>query len=217
MWVTLKEILRGKDSYRILMNKVCSNYSLKGEVFDVGSGVNLASYHRFFKKKEGVKIKALDLGFDKSEEGTNIDLENDQLPVQNNSLDTVLLFNVLEHIYDFRHVLKETKRVLKPGGEVIGSVPFLVGYHPDPHDYWRFTKESLERISKEADFSSAKIITIGKGPFSAALFRLEPILPRVIIILKLPVVRALDWIIYKIKPGIEKDRFALGLFFILKK
>ena len=96
----LKEIMRGKDLYRILMNQECANYELSGLVLDVGSGPfdtaqgkGGASYHRFFKKQPEVKIVPLDLK-------TGIDLEKDKLPYGDASVDMVLAFNVLEHIYN---------------------------------------------------------------------------------------------------------------------
>src|SRR3989344_3871606 len=150
----IQEIWRGKDSYRIFMNNECRKYALSGKVLDIGSGLKLASYHRFLQKKPDTELQFLDLRFAsvKGEGGLPIDLEKDPLPYESMSVNAVLLFNLLEHIYNYRQVLNETKRVLMPGGQILGVVPFLVNYHPDPHDYWRYTKETLERVLAENGF-----------------------------------------------------------------
>ena len=44
-------------------------------------------------------------------------------------------------------------------------VPFLWRYHADPHDYFRFTHEALEKLMNENGFKDIQIITTGSGPF----------------------------------------------------
>ena len=46
-----------------------------------------------------------------------------QLPFADNSFDKIICSEVLEHIPDYRSVLKEIERVLKPGGLFCASVP----------------------------------------------------------------------------------------------
>jgi SAM-dependent methyltransferase len=47
----------------------------------------------------------------------------EELPFNDNSFDVVVLAEILEHVYNALKVLKETNRVLKSDGVVIGSVP----------------------------------------------------------------------------------------------
>lgn len=214
----IKELWRGKDLYRMLMNAECVNYELHGTVLDVGSGVNLASYHRFFKKAADVKIISLDIAGDVSGEAhhARIDLEHDVLPYADASIDSVIAFNILEHIYDHAFLISEIKRVLRPGGRVIGAVPFLVGYHPDPHDYWRYTSESLRRIFVERGFRDIHIEAFGYGPFAAGYAQIELLLPRILKIFILPCVLFLDRVFLAARPGFDRQKFALGSFFSLR-
>jgi ubiquinone/menaquinone biosynthesis C-methylase UbiE len=39
-----------------------------------------------------------------------------EVPFRNESVDVVVLFSVIHHFYDYRPILKETYRVIKPGG-----------------------------------------------------------------------------------------------------
>ena len=207
----VKEIWRGKDLYRIFMNTECSKYTLRGKISDVGSGASQASYHRFFKKEPDTEILALDRAT------SRIDFERDPLPYPDAGIDAILAFNVFEHIFNYSNLLLEIRRVLKPGGRVYGAVPFLVGYHPDPQDYWRYTGSALQTIFKSAGFNGVEIKILGKGPFAASFFQIEFMFPRLFKIAILPVYLLLDFLFFKLKPNIPKEKFALGLFFMLTK
>lgn len=207
----IKEIWRGKDLYRIFMNIECLDCVLKGKIADIGSGATKASYYRFFKREEDAEISALDRQI------SSIDFEKNRLPYDDASIDTLLIFNILEHIYNYSFLLSEIKRVLKPGGRVFGAVPFLVGYHPDPRDYWRYTSETLRRIFETGDFKDIRINFLGRGPFVAGYSQIEFLLPRILKLVVFPGLFLLDRIFYKVRPKTNRQKFALGLFFTLTK
>lgn len=66
-----------------------------------------------------------------------------RLPFVAASFDTVLLLEVLEHVAEAPQVLAEISRVLKPGGVLLTSMPFLYPLHDAPHDYRRYTAPGL--------------------------------------------------------------------------
>jgi len=57
---------------------------------------------------------------------------------------------VIEHIVDTTTLLRETRRVVKPGGKLFISVTEK-DYHTAPSHVHAFTKNSLEYILKEFD------------------------------------------------------------------
>lgn len=63
------------------------------------------------------------------------------LPFKAESIGTVLLFEILEHVPDPRMVLDEAKRVLRPGGRLFVSMPFMYRHHRNPADFHRWTHE----------------------------------------------------------------------------
>jgi len=206
----IKEIAKGKSLIRTMMNLELKDFELSGKVLDIGGGKN-PSYLRFLKKEDGLNFISLDLM------GENkIDLEKESLPYEDKSIDQVLLFNILEHIYNHKFLVNEVRRVLKDDGQVIGFVPFLVGYHPDPHDYFRYTNESLERIFKDAGFSSVLISKIGAGPYLANYNIIMDYMPRILRIFLFPFYLVRDGVILKIKPSLAQ-KFALGYLFVVKK
>jgi SAM-dependent methyltransferase len=68
------------------------------------------------------------------------------LPLRTASVDVVVCTEVLEHLPDPRAAAQEIARVVRPGGVVLMTTPFLHGLHEVPHDYYRFTKFGLEAI-----------------------------------------------------------------------
>ena len=80
-----------------------------------------------------------------------VDLVGDlhRIPLVEESLDAVVCTGVLEHVADPWTVIGEIRRVLKPGGRVYVSLPFLQGYHPSPTDFHRFTPEGARRLLED--------------------------------------------------------------------
>jgi SAM-dependent methyltransferase len=60
-------------------------------------------------------------------------------PFKDESIDVVLCTQVLEHVSKLNCTLCEIRRVLRSGGKVIASFPFLYNEHGTPHDYHRFS------------------------------------------------------------------------------
>ena len=76
-----------------------------------------------------------------------VDFSSDatRLPLPDDSVDTLITLEMLEHVPDPRAVVAELGRVLKPGGTLFLSVPSAVPRH-DHHDFWRFTAQGLEQL-----------------------------------------------------------------------
>lgn len=72
---------------------------------------------------------------------------------------------VLEHVPNPWAVVSEVCRVLKPGGCFFCQVPFIIGYHPGPHDFWRFSKEGIQRLFQSHDWT-IRTLEISLGPGS---------------------------------------------------
>jgi SAM-dependent methyltransferase len=86
---------------------------------------------------------------------------NTRLPFTNESFDTIIASDVLEHIRDPRRLLAEISRSLKSDGVLLMNVPFLYGLHEMPHDYYRYTRYSLESLTEDAGLHAICISPIG--------------------------------------------------------
>jgi SAM-dependent methyltransferase len=90
----------------------------------------------------------------------------DALPVDDESFDTIVCTQVLEHVPDPATVLGELHRVLAKGGHLWLSVPFVGELHEEPHDYWRYTPYALRMLLERAGFVDASVEPLG-GYFTA--------------------------------------------------
>ena len=63
----------------------------------------------------------------------------------------------MEHVAEPAEILKEFKRVLKPGGEAFVIAPLVRRQHQAPHDYFRFTEYGLEYLFKKVGLEKVYI------------------------------------------------------------
>lgn len=210
MFFILKEIIKGKSLARALFNAELSAIKIDGRVLDVGGGKH-QDYLEFLNLKEDTRVETVDLIL-RETKGKPTDFEKDQLPFGDESFDSVLVFNVLEHIYNYQFLVKEMQRVLKDGGQLVGFVPFLVNYHPDPHDYFRYTGEALEKILSSAGFVSIDVQPVGRGPFAVAYNNIVQSLPLFIRLFFFPFYYVADSFFLYLRPN-ALERFPVGYIF----
>ncbi|WP_456998717.1 class I SAM-dependent methyltransferase [Lysobacter sp. HA18] len=80
-----------------------------------------------------------------------------RLPFADGSFDTVLLLEVLEHVSKPDVALEDIRRVLRPGGRLVFSMPFIYPVHDAPFDYQRYTEHGLARSLARAGFEKPDI------------------------------------------------------------
>ncbi len=61
------------------------------------------------------------------------------LPFADESIDTIVMLEVLEHVRDPQQVMREMARVLRPQGRALITMPFLYPVHDAPYDFQRYT------------------------------------------------------------------------------
>lgn len=83
------------------------------------------------------------------------------MPFQNDEFDTAFGTEVLEHCPNPLIILNEVNRVLKAGGTFFFTVPFLWPLHEVPHDEFRYTPFSLEKLLEESGFENIDIKATG--------------------------------------------------------
>lgn len=214
----LREALRGKAVSRTLTNLFWRGAEpISGAVLDIGGGGGRASHYRFLPLAPGTAIQTVDVV---ARPGTDfvLDITRERVPLPDGSQDCVLLFNLLEHLNRHGAVLGEVRRLLRPGGKILGTIPFLINVHPDPHDYVRFTAEALTELFVQNGFTVRALAPIGRGPFLAAYEQLDMLMPRVGHLIFLPIVWGLDRVLFLLKPNRDfPAQFPLAYNFIVEK
>lgn len=77
------------------------------------------------------------------------------------SFDAVVCTQVLEHVDSPLEVLKEFRRVLRPGGRLWLSAPMAHPEHQAPYDFFRYTSYGLRSLCDRAGFSQIAIRPFG--------------------------------------------------------
>lgn len=93
----------------------------------------------------------------------------ENIPFKDSQFEVVIMTEVMEHLYRPELAIAEIKRVLKPGGIFLGSVPHENSFntHKRPleeHDYHChvFTQENIEALIKEfSSFSFQEVPWLG--------------------------------------------------------
>jgi len=160
-WVEVTDNWRGLESFihknrEWFVKKMVKKYG-NGLYLDVGCGAGLILRHlpkgshaidinprNIERVKQYVPEAKIRLG----------DAEN--LPYQNEKFDTVICTETLEHLVRSDLAVNEIKRVLKPGGVLIGSVPrrsliwrfrFLSSTHPHDEPFHNeYNKKEISRL-----------------------------------------------------------------------
>ncbi|MFN9113292.1 MAG: class I SAM-dependent methyltransferase [Bacteroidota bacterium] len=128
----------------------------KGLLLDIGAGTG----DFLVKAKEhGWQI----IGVEPSTKARRLALQKD-VPLiedteilEDNSVDVITMWHVLEHIPDVEKQIRELKRLLKPTGTVIIAVPNFNSYDADyygiywaaydvPRHLWHFSRQSIHKL-----------------------------------------------------------------------
>ena len=106
-------------------------------------------------------------------------LEDDgSIPLEHGSVDLVWCSEVLEHVADGAHLLQEARRVLRPGGRLLATVPyhgrvktvaialarFDAHFDPQGQHLRFFTRASLAASLTAAGFSAPEVRAVGGPP-----------------------------------------------------
>ena len=90
--------------------------------------------------------------------GTNTCVyDGKKIPFSDGEFDYVFSTEVMEHVPEPKEFLNEIYRVLKPGGILIMTVPFMQPLHEEPYDFYRYTKYGLKHLLDNTGFSSHEI------------------------------------------------------------
>lgn len=126
---------------------------LKGKVLDIGCGRQLL-------KKSVQEAGCEYIGLDhptvskrqRSIIAPDILADIESIPLRNGSIDSILLFMVIEHAPHPLSALKEINRILKKGGRIFMNTTENYPGHDLPSDYFRFRMSGLISLFNETGF-----------------------------------------------------------------
>ncbi len=193
---------------------------LRGKCIDIGCG---DMPFRTLIEKHVSQYDSLDIEARAQAITYIADIQN-MKPIEDNTYDSGVCLEVLEHIPDPFRAVAEIHRILKKGAKLICSVPHLSRLHEEPHDYYRFTIYGLRHLFEYAGFRIVSIEASG-GIFSFLGHQLSALI--LLPVWHIPVLKQIGWFVNKwliVKPAYTCDRlfdkrkiFALGYICVVEK
>ena len=183
-------------------------------------GLNIGSG----KSKIHPRIKTMEI-----EAGDGIDFVGsvENIPFDNNTIDLIVTQEVLEHVRDPFQAIDEISRVLRPGALAYIQIPFTIGFHGCPQDYWRFSHEGMEELAnigglivEEIDMSVGPAVGFYRilVEFIAILFSLPSrLLYRPFKLSASIIFYPIKWLDPVMRLSIEAHRIPGGYFMICRK
>ena len=123
----------------------------KGEQWlDIGCGQR--PYEDLFPDKSYVGIDVEESGRAASLKSADLYYDGYNFPFLAETFDGVLCTEVLEHVEDTDKFLSNMADIVKPGGTLVLTVPFIWQQHETPYDFYRFTEFGLRSVLEKNGF-----------------------------------------------------------------
>jgi SAM-dependent methyltransferase len=139
--------------------------SVDGPVLEVGSK-EYGSTSSFRTLYQGSEYVGLDMA-----DGTGVDVVADLTqgigPLREGHFALVICCSVLEHVTRPWVFAENLTRVVRPGGKLFMSVPWVWRYHPYPDDYFRFSHKGVMQLFDRFAWDKMYYTTTAENEFFA--------------------------------------------------
>jgi len=156
--------------YQSMLALILAHAGAPGRMLEIGIGAGffLKAAQRAGWRVHGIEISNEAALFAHGRLGLDVvKMPAEQLGLASDGFDVVVMFEVVEHLFEPRRVLEDVHRVLRPGGILMLSTPnfdafsrFALGsswavLSPGEHLYY-FTRRTLQAILKTAGFQDVQ-------------------------------------------------------------
>jgi SAM-dependent methyltransferase len=180
---------------------------ISGKTLDVGCGQR--PYEHLVASTEYVGLE-IDTPAARKINRADVYYNGDRFPFEDASFDSAMINQVFEHVFNPDEFLHEVNRILKPGGKLLLTVPFVWDEHEQPQDYARYTSFGLSWILTKYGFQIIKqqksvnniglIFQLTNGFMYKKLATKNLILNQILFLLTTAPINILGAIIIKITP-----------------
>lgn len=145
------------------------SHNINGRLIDFGCGRK--PYENLFQVGEYIGVD-IEVSGHSSSVPSKVDVYYDGkvLPFENSTFDSMICFEVLEHVFNPDEIILELNRVLKKEGKLLMSVPFCWNEHEVPFDYARYSSFGIRHLLEKNGFEVLELYKTGN--FILVLFQL---------------------------------------------
>lgn len=123
---------------------------LSGKLMDFGCGRK--PYQNLFNVEQYIGVDIEVSGHDHNNSLIDIYYDGETIPVEAEYFDSVFCSEVLEHLFEPDKILSEINRTMKPGGNILLTVPFCWNEHEIPFDYARYSSFGVRYLLEKHGF-----------------------------------------------------------------
>ena len=144
--------------------------ALQGKLMDFGCGSK--PYRSLFvNTAEYIGVDYASEGHSHTNESIDVMYNGKKIPFPDEQFDSVFSSEVFEHVFNLEEIIPEIKRVMKKGGKILITCPFVWNEHEVPIDYARYTQFALKHLFEKNGF---KILLQDKsGDFTMAVYQMR--------------------------------------------
>jgi ubiquinone/menaquinone biosynthesis C-methylase UbiE len=144
-----------------------------GDVLDLGCGDG--ALVNVLNEWEGVRAQGIDIGH-------GVNFETDALPYPDKKFDIILMYSVIEHVYNPGNLLTEVTRILKPGGKLVvitsnydQTRPLVYdrGFYEDPTHVHPYNPTSIDHLMRLYKLRK-RFIGVWTIPKTSILWKMPP-------------------------------------------
>lgn len=132
---------------------------LKGNLLDFGCGRK--PYENLFVVDSYVGVDVRISGHDHRNSKIDVFYDGKVLPFPDECFDSLISFEVLEHVFNPDQIMLELNRVLKTNGRILISVPFCWNEHEIPFDYARYSSFGIKSLLERHGFDVLEVHKTG--------------------------------------------------------
>lgn len=116
---------------------------LSGRTLDIGCGTK--PYAHLYGSTEYVGLE-IDTPRNRSSKNADHFYDGNAFPFGGAEFDSIVANEVFEHVFNPDQFLAEVVRVLKPGGMMLMTLPFVWDEHEQPHDFARYSSFGIRSL-----------------------------------------------------------------------
>lgn len=181
---------------------------LEGRLLDVGCGRK--PYQSLFPAIEYIGLE-IDTPENRARKQADYYYDGESFPFTEQHFDGVICNQVLEHVFTPDLFLGEIHRVLKPGGKLLLTIPFVWDEHEQPRDYARYSSFGVKSLLEKNGFEVAEQLKINADVrvliqlMNAYLYKIlwtsQPILNLLVCVVVMAPVNILGALLYRLLPA----------------
>lgn len=139
---------------------------LNGDLLDAGCGNR--PYEKLFTNATKYTAMDYDTPAMRARGKADVFYDGKKFPFADSAFDCVLSTEVLEHVFNPDEFVGELARVLKTGGKLLLTCPFVWDEHEQPHDYARYSSFGLRSLLERHGFSVDRQLKTGNAILALA-------------------------------------------------